>query len=218
VSLEQRRLRQCGARANDVWLYLAVFIRVKGGEVPGGASLAPKIGPLGMVRASSTCSGYLSSLQQVQIQSREFRNTGDRQQGRQGGGRTGCQGDVISEPRQRQWSSRDAGRVAAAQGREDGVQRLAKTIVSPQQELKYIYGSCRDSMHSKRYPYYLCVLGIGVYGGAQLHRVWAAPWVEDRCWNIRDVTFLHVSTLQRDGYCYLVRIGEKGPTASLSIC
>jgi len=28
----------------------AVFIRVKGGEVPGGASLAPKIGPLGMVR------------------------------------------------------------------------------------------------------------------------------------------------------------------------
>merc|ERR1712071_609733 len=25
-----------------------VFIRVRGGEVPGGASLAPKIGPLGM--------------------------------------------------------------------------------------------------------------------------------------------------------------------------
>jgi hypothetical protein len=30
---------------------VAVYIRVKGGEVPGGASLAPKIGPLGMVLA-----------------------------------------------------------------------------------------------------------------------------------------------------------------------
>ena len=30
---------------------MAVYIRVKGGEVPGGASLAPKIGPLGMVLA-----------------------------------------------------------------------------------------------------------------------------------------------------------------------
>ena len=26
-----------------------VTLRVKGGEVPGGSSLAPKIGPLGMV-------------------------------------------------------------------------------------------------------------------------------------------------------------------------
>lgn len=32
---------------------LPVFIRVRGGEVPGGASLAPKIGPLGMVRSAS---------------------------------------------------------------------------------------------------------------------------------------------------------------------
>jgi hypothetical protein len=32
---------------------VAVYIRVKGGEVPGGASLAPKIGPLGMVLALS---------------------------------------------------------------------------------------------------------------------------------------------------------------------
>jgi hypothetical protein len=30
------------------------MIRVKGGEVPGGASLAPKIGPLGMVRPGPT--------------------------------------------------------------------------------------------------------------------------------------------------------------------
>jgi len=29
----------------------AVNLRVTGGEVPGGSSLAPKIGPLGLVRA-----------------------------------------------------------------------------------------------------------------------------------------------------------------------
>ena len=34
----------------DPTAIVEVLIRVKGGEVPGGASLAPKIGPLGMVR------------------------------------------------------------------------------------------------------------------------------------------------------------------------
>jgi ribosomal protein L11 len=34
----------------DPTAIVEVMIRVKGGEVPGGASLAPKIGPLGMVR------------------------------------------------------------------------------------------------------------------------------------------------------------------------
>lgn len=35
-------------RVSDVFAHVAVTLRVKGGEVPGGSSLAPKIGPLGM--------------------------------------------------------------------------------------------------------------------------------------------------------------------------
>ncbi|MGB1596211.1 MAG: hypothetical protein ACPIOQ_25845 [Promethearchaeia archaeon] len=40
----------CQPPKMDPTAIVEVMIRVKGGEVPGGASLAPKIGPLGMVR------------------------------------------------------------------------------------------------------------------------------------------------------------------------
>lgn len=52
----------------------AVTLRVKGGEVPGGSVLAPKIGPLGMVSRAAACSSgnhvcpTLGSPQQVHAQ------------------------------------------------------------------------------------------------------------------------------------------------------
>jgi hypothetical protein len=47
----RRRACSCAALLTAGCMGVAVYIRVKGGEVPGGASLAPKIGPLGMVRS-----------------------------------------------------------------------------------------------------------------------------------------------------------------------